>query len=87
MPEAKSKEGAGDDLLSDDYGGRLTMELVDSMHDVSQPGLSLMKRADERGLVEEVENGTTVNWGICRPAWWIRDVRGDDGDDHLEPGE
>jgi hypothetical protein len=46
VPEAKSKEGAGDDLLSDDYGGRLTMELVDSMHDVSQSDLSFVERRE-----------------------------------------
>ncbi len=32
----KSSEGAGKDLLDDDVDGRLTMEVVGSMHEVSR---------------------------------------------------
>jgi hypothetical protein len=32
---AKSAEGIGKDLLADNYDGRLTMEVVGSMHEVS----------------------------------------------------
>jgi len=33
--QAVSAEGKGADLLAEDYGGRLTMEVVGSMHEVS----------------------------------------------------
>lgn len=33
---AKSTEGIGKDLLADNYDGRLTMEVVGSMHEVSR---------------------------------------------------
>lgn len=33
--DVKSKEGQGDDLLDEEYGGRLTMEVTGSMHDAS----------------------------------------------------
>ena len=34
-PAAVSSEGTGKDLLEDDAGGHLTMDVVDSMHEVS----------------------------------------------------
>ena len=33
--EGKSQEGQGVDVIKDDYDGRLTMEVTQSMHDVS----------------------------------------------------
>ena len=33
--DVKSKEGKGEDLLEDDYEGRLTMQVTSSMHEVS----------------------------------------------------
>lgn len=33
---AKSNEGIGKDLLAEDYDGRLTMEVVGSMHEVGE---------------------------------------------------
>jgi len=41
------------------------------------------KNADD---VEEIENGKILYWGICMSSWWLWDIRGDDGDDHLESG-
>lgn len=32
--QVKSAEGAGEDLVDDDYDGRLTMSITESMHDV-----------------------------------------------------
>lgn len=55
-PQAKSAEGVGKDLLADNYDGRLTMEVVGSMHEV---GLSRVRRASWSRLQHVV--GTTSN--------------------------
>ncbi len=38
-PITQSSEGVGNDLLENDYEGRLTMELVNGMHEVRQDEL------------------------------------------------
>lgn len=37
--------------------------------------------------LEEIEDGSVVHWRVCRPPRRVWDVRRNDGDDHLEPGE
>jgi len=37
-------------------------------------------------LVEEIEDGKVLHWGICLSTWWVWDLWRDDGNDHLESG-
>ena len=66
----KSQEGQGKEVLTDDYDGRLTMQVTGSMHDVGW-AFSHAVRADDS---EENENGSVVDWRFRRFARRVRDV-------------
>lgn len=79
----KSKEGLGQDLLQDNVDGRLTMEVTGSMHSVSVASSVLRELADAEA---KDEDGPAQHGRLRRLAGRVWDLRGDDGDDHLEPG-
>ena len=79
----KSVEGKGKEVVKGD-SERFTTEVVGSMHEVGP--LVFVAMVADKG-VAEATNGQAGYWGFRRAARRVRDIRRDDGDDHLESGE
>lgn len=86
--KVQSAEGAGEDLVDSDYDGRMTLSVVDSMHEVSLRDTRLGDAPDHKlTFTAQDEDGTTQYRRVHCPSRRVRDVRRSTRDDHLEPAQ